>query len=261
MSEERATQQSVRSRRVQIRTRVDKFRQARQRSVLGVAEIIGLAASAVLLLAVIVVYFYFYVPAGGRLDAAQLDRGRQREKLSQLQKTMEVGGTAQDAIAKINQSLDDFENGRLTTRAEGRISLYNTLIQLIRSNNLRNTSGPVYNYLESKTPGQQQAAAARTVSSRWQSLYPGIAVTVTVEGQYANVRHFVRDIESSNQFIIINAVELERASDAGQVVTEGETAGPRNTLVSLRLDMAAYYRRDAGGVEVLTEQQPAGETR
>ena len=259
MSEERPTQQTTRTRRVQIRARVDRLRQSRQRSVLGVAEIAGLAGSAVMLLAVVVFYFYFYIPAGARLKAAQIDRDRQQDRLRELHKTIEVRDTAQDAIAKINQSLDDFENGRLTTRAEGRISLYNTLIQLMRSNNLRNTSGPVYNYLESKTPGAQQAASARTVSSRWQSLYPGIAVTVTVEGQYASLRRFVRDIESSNQFIIINAVELERASDTG-LVAEGETAGPRNTLVSLRLDMAAYFRRDAGGDEVLTEQS-AGETR
>ena len=261
MSEERTTQQTARPRRAQIRAREERLRQSRQRSVLGVAEIAGLAGSAVMLLAVIVFYFYFYTPAGARLAAAQLDRERQRQRLSELQKTVEGGVSVQDTIAKINQSLDDFENGRLTTRAEGRISLYNTLIQLIRSNNLRNTSGPVYNYLESKAAGAQQAASARTVSSRWQSLYPGIAVTVTVEGQYASLRHFVRDIESSNQFIIINAVELERASDAGLVVAEGETAGPRNTLVSLRLDMAAYFRRETGGGEVLTEQQPAGETR
>lgn len=259
MSEERATQPTGRRRRTQmIRVRVDKLRQSRQRSVLGVAEIAGLAGSAVMLLAVLFVYVYFYTPSKARLAAAQIDRERQRQRVSELQKTIDTRGTAQDTITKINESLDKFESDRLTTRVEGRISLYNTLIQLIRSNNLRNTSGPVYNYLESKTATQQQAASARTVNSRWQSLYPGIAVTVTVEGQYASLRHFVRDIESSNQFIIINAVELERASDAGVSVT-ADSPTPRTTLVSLRLDMAAYFRRETGG-EVVTEQ-PAGETR
>lgn len=258
MSEERATQPTTRPRRARIRVRVDKLRQSRQRSVLGVAEIAGLAGSAVMLLAVIFVYLYFYTPSKARLAAAQIDRERQRQKLSELQKTIDTRVTTQDAIGEINASLDKFENGRLTTRSEGRIGLYNALIQLIRSNNLRNTSGPVYNYLESKTATQQAAASARTISSRWQSLYPGIAVTVTVEGQYANLRRFVRDLESSNQFIIINAVELERASDAG-VSVGPDSPTPRTTLVSLRLDMAAYFRRDAAG-EAVTEQ-PAGEAR
>ena len=71
------------------------------------------------------------------------------------------------------------------------------------------------------------------------------------------MRHFVRDIEASNQFIIVNAVELERASDTDAGIS-GATPGARSTLVSLRLDLAAYFRREAGG-EVL--EQPAVETR
>ena len=35
---------------------------------------------------------------------------------------------------------------------------------------------------------------------------------VTVEGQYENVRRFIRDVERSRQFVVINEVELQRAS-------------------------------------------------
>jgi hypothetical protein len=259
MSDEQVTEKSVPARRHQIRVRVDRLRQSRQRSILGVAEIAGLAGSALMLLAVVFVYLYFYSPAESRLATAQLERARLQQKLSTLQKDIDVRGTAQDNITEISQSLEKFENEKLIGRDTGRLSLYNVFIQLIRSNNLRNTSGPVYNYLEAKGSGAAQTAASRTVNSRWQSLYPGIAVTVTVEGQYANLRRFVRDIEASNQFIIINAVELERASDADVSLsspTPGGAAPP--TLVSLRLDMAAYFRRDAGGA---LEEEPASETR
>jgi Tfp pilus assembly protein PilO len=256
LSDEQITGKSISPRREQIRVRVDKLRQSRQRSILGVAEIAGLAGSAVMLLAVVFVYLYFYSPAQARLGAAQIERARLREKLSTLQKDIDIQGSAQDNISRISQSLESFESERLTGRDEGRITLYNVLIQLIRSNNLRNTSGPVYNYLESKGAGTSQTASARTVNSRWQSLYPGIGVTVTVEGQYANLRRFVRSIESSNQFIIINAVELERASDTETSVGDA-TAGARSTLVSLRLDLAAYFRRNASGELV---EQPASAT-
>jgi hypothetical protein len=255
LSDEQTSEKIVPPRRAPIRLRVDKLRQSRQRSILGVAEIAGLAGSAVMLLAVIFVYLYFYTPAESRLVAAQLERARLREKLSILQRDIDVRGSAQDNINLISQSLESFESERLTGRSEGRITLYNVLIQLMRSNKLRNTSGPVYSYLEAKGTAGSQTAAARTVNSRWQSLYPGIGVTVTVEGQYASLRHFVRDIESSNQFIIINAVELERASEAETGAAGGAT---RSTLVSLRLDMAAYFRRDGGGGEVT--EQPASAT-
>lgn len=259
MSDERVTEKGVPARRQQIRIRVDKLRQSRQRSILGVAEVAGLAGSAVMLLAVIFVYLYFYTPAKSRLATAQFERNRLQQKLRTLNNDIDVQGSTQDSITKISESLEKFESDKLIGRDEGRITLYNVLIQLIRSNKLRNTSGPVYSYLEAKG---SQTDAAKTVNSRWQSLYPGIGVTVTVEGQYANLRHFVRDIEASNQFIIVNAVELERASDTEtSTATSAETPGapPRNTLVSLRLDLAAYFRRDAGGAGVT--EQPASETR
>jgi hypothetical protein len=248
-------------RREKIRVRVDKLRQSRQRSILGVAEIAGLMGSAVMLLAVIFVYLYFYSPAESRLAAAQLERARLQQKLSTLQKDIDVRGTAQDNITTISQSLEKFEEERLIGRDTGRLSLYNVFIQLIRSNNLRNTSGPVYNYLDAiGTNPTTGAPVTRNASTRWQSLYPGIAVTVTVEGQYASLRRFVRDIESSNQFIIINAVELERASDAESSMSAATPGAPaRPTLVSLRLDMAAYFRRDTVSVE--ETEQPASETR
>jgi tRNA U38,U39,U40 pseudouridine synthase TruA len=256
LSDEQVTDKGVPARRQQIRLRVEKLRQSRQRSILGVAEVAGLAGSAVMLLAVIFVYLYFYSPAESRLTTAQFERNRLQQKLSTLQKDIDVQGSTQDSIDKISESLEKFESNKLIGRDAGRITLYNVLIQLIRSNKLRNTSGPVYNYLEAKGT---QTNAARTVNSKWQSLYPGIGVTVTIEGQYANLRHFVRDIEASNQFIIVNAVELERASDAETSTASATIPGaPRNTLVSLRLDMAAYFRRDAGG-EVT--EQPASETR
>jgi Tfp pilus assembly protein PilO len=257
LSDEQATEKTIPARRQQLRVRVDKLRQSRQRSILGVAEVAGLAGSAVMLLAVIFAYIYFYSPAESRLAAAQFERNRLQRELSALQKDIDVKGSAQDSITRISESLERFENDKLIGSNQGRITLYNVLIQLIRSNKLRNTSGPVYNYLEAKGTSGSQTASSRTVNSRWQSLYPGIGVTVTVEGQYANLRHFVRDIEASNQFIIVNAVELERATDTDTGMS-GATPGARSTLVSLRLDLAAYFRREAGG-EV--PEQPTVETR
>jgi hypothetical protein len=262
LSDEQTTEKIVTSRRASMRLRVDKLRQSRQRSILGVPEIIGLASSAVMLLSVIFVYLYFYTPAVAGLATAQIERARLQDRLSTLQRDIDVKGSAQDNITQISQSLESFESERLTGRSEGRITLYNVLIQLIRSNSLRNTSGPVYSYLEAKGAAGAQAASSGTVNSRWQSLYPGIGVTVTVEGQYANLRHFVRDIEASNQFIIINAVELERASDAETSASGAASGGgaPRSTLVSLRLDMAAYFRRDAIAAGGDVVEQPASAT-
>ena len=90
-----------------------------------------------------------------------------------------------------------------------------------------------------------------------QSVFPGIGVTLTVEGTYPNLRRFIRDIEADRQFVVINTVELEGVTDTGSADAPPPPAadgapgaapsqGPsRGALVSLRLDMAAYFRRAA----------------
>ncbi|HYJ47147.1 MAG TPA: GspMb/PilO family protein [Pyrinomonadaceae bacterium] len=246
-------------RRERIRVRVDRLRQSRQRSTVGVAELAGLAASAIMLLAVVFVYLSFYSPAQSRLAKAQIERASLQQKLSELQKNVDLRGSEKDSASRIVESIDTFESDHLTGRDEGRVTLYNTLIQLIKSNSLRNTAGPAYTYLEAK--GENRNQGPRLGNAKWQSLYPGIAVTVTVEGQYANLRHFVRDIESSRQFIIINEIELERASDADTLVTTPGTAAPRSNLVSLKVDMTAYYRRESGGEVVEQQPPPASQAR
>ena len=75
-----------------------------------------------------------------------------------------------------------------------------------------------------------------------QSVFPGIDISLTVEGAYANVRHLIHDIEASRRFIVIDGVELESVSDAGAQRT-AESKVERGQLVSLRLDMSAYFRR------------------
>jgi hypothetical protein len=162
--------------------------------------------------------------------------------------------SAKETSQKISDSLNDFENYRLIERGGGRMMLYDDLNQLIHSNGLRNTSGPTYTTLESLGTRTAQAAAtagANSAATKWQSVYPGIAVNVTVEGPYQNIRHFVRDIEVGKQFIIINAVELERATESNSQPAEG-AGKPANQLVSLRMDLAVYFQK----ATQTTEQPP-----
>ncbi|PYS51892.1 MAG: hypothetical protein DMF68_02850 [Acidobacteria bacterium] len=274
MSDEQIREKTAQRGREKIRVRVDRLRQSRKRSIIGVPELVGLAASALMLLAVVFAYLYFYSPAQSRLATAQLERARLQQRLSTLQKDVDVKGNVQENVNNISQSLEQFDE-RLTGRDEGRVTLYNTLIQLIRSNNLRNTSGPAYTYLEAK--GENQNQGPKIGNTKWQSLYPGITVTVTVEGQYANLRHFLRDIEASSQFIIINEVELERAADADALAAasaaaplaapatpKGQAAPPqqqRSALVSLKVNMAAYYRREGSSEAIQPPPPPQNQAR
>ncbi|MBV9211189.1 MAG: hypothetical protein JOZ52_11195 [Acidobacteria bacterium] len=244
-----SNEKSVTIRREQLRARVAQLRQSRQHGMLGVPEIIGLAASGVMLLAVVFAYFYFLTPAQARLAAVQQERTRLQERINMAKQGIDPNASTQSSVDEINQSLEEFESKALMQRAEGRMDLYGQLNAMIRKHSLRNTAGPVYTALDALGSPGAPTTAAKTGSARWQSLYPGIGIAVTVEGPYANLRRFLREVEASKQFIIINAVELEGVSDANS-----QTGA---ALVSLHLDMATYFRRGSGA----TELTPTAETR
>jgi hypothetical protein len=134
---------------------------------------------------------------------------------------------------------------------------FRELNELILKNNLKNTSGPTYTPLD---PAGTKSNSGKTVVTKWQSFYPGTAVMVTVEGEYQNVRRFIRDVERSRQFVVINEVELQRATqnNAPASAEDGTPnpagSGTRGSLVTLQLNMATYFQRPGA-----TEGAPASQ--
>jgi Tfp pilus assembly protein PilO len=226
-----------------IRARLIQIRKTRRQGALGLAEIIGLSVAGLTVLLVLVGYFYFLVPSQSRLKSQMLERDRLQKQIRVSEAELTSRMDTKAAVEKITESLDNFEKVRLIERGGGRMLLYEDLNQLISKNGLRNTAGPSYTSLESlgaKSATAAAAAASNSGTTKWQSVYPGIAVNVTVEGQYQNVRHFIRDIESGKQFIIINAVELERATESSSELADSSKG---NGLVSLRMDLAVYFQK------------------
>jgi hypothetical protein len=268
MNQEQSINERVLPARQQIRVRFDQLKRSRQLSMIGGAELIGLTIAVLLALLTIFLYFYLFLPARSRLNSAQLERDRLQGQWRASEDSFKEVSTAKETVDRINASLNDFESNWLIAPTGGRMSLYTELNDLIRSNGLRNTSGPTYSALEPLgTRPQIQATAGAQSNAKWQSVYPGIAVTVTVEGPYQNVRHFVRNLETSRQFLVINAVELEGVTqNTGQMAVGADirmpplrtgrapvvapgiatpAAGQRGAMVSLRLDMSTYFQRSA----------------
>ena len=184
------------------------------------------------------------MPARSRLETLHSDRSRIQSQLRKSKEVVLQGQNTDATVQNITQSLDAFESDRLSRANTGRMSLYDSLNQLVRKNDLRNTSGPTYTPLD-PTGSKNGTTGSKSVNTKWQSIYPGIAISLTVEGQYQNLRRFVRDIETGKQFMIINSVELERSTetDSSAPVAGDPTGATRGTLVSLRLEMATYFQR------------------
>ena len=242
-------------RTVQYKQRLTTFRDSRRGKMFGFSEVAALGGSCLVLLLVLLSYLYFLVPARSRVNSLNEDKTRLQANLKTLGGVVDKERTTKDQVDQIASSLTGFESSYLPRADQGRLDLYDELNQLIVKNGLRNTSGPAYTPLE---PAGTKSVGGRTTTTKWQSFYPGIAVLVTVEGQYQDIRRFVRDVERSKQFVVINQVELQRANENSAPVSaeggEGAAApaagsGGRGSLISLQLNLATYFQRESGALD------------
>jgi len=217
---------------------------SRRGKMFGIAEILALALSCFVLLLVLLSYLYFLVPARARRVAVEGDQVRLQSNLDKLRRIVDEEHSTQQRAHAIATSLDKFETASLVRSDEGRMALYGELNQLITKNGLRNTSGPSYTAL---APIGTKVTAGSSANTKWQSVYPGVGVMVTVEGSYQNLRRFIQDLERTKQFVIINEVELQRAENSGQIASATDSeSGTRESLVSLQLNMTMYFQRNEG---------------
>lgn len=245
----------------------------------GPAEIgvVGVASLAVI--AALVTYFFFTLPAKRELERNLATRDRLEAELASAQGKYGDITNTEAHVAKLVSSATDFEATYLPVAANGNTALYQKLNGLIAGYGLVNTSGPDYAPLDLAKIGDNNQSEEERGRARFRSLFPGTYVTMTLEGPYANLRRFIREIETGNDFVIISAIELE-PSDS-QPKNSGETSEPASQdplnsaalapiapmgnpnqvrrqsgktlgqVVSLRMEMAAYYRRTmAAAMEV-----------
>ena len=237
-------------RRTGYSLRVNEFLASRRGKMFGIAEVVALAGSCFVLALVLMSYVYFLVPARSRLASLNAELKQTQTNVQTLDSLFQNDQNTQQTVDRAAASLNKFETEHLMRVDEGRMDLYGELNQLIVKNNVRNTSGPAYTQLD---PAGTKSNSGKTVVTKWQSFYPGIAVMVTVEGEYQNVRHFIRDVERSKQFVVINEVELQRASQQNSAPVSAEEggggaagSGTRGSLVTLQLNMATYFQRPSG---------------
>jgi hypothetical protein len=237
-----------------LRDGLGRLRGAQQRGPLGPSELLALAAAALLLLAAVSAYLFLLRPERARLQSLTAERAALETRIAAARGDFGARRDTQSSVREILASLQEFEVNHLAVPGDGGTRVYEELHTLMLRNNLRLSGGASYTQLEEAAPADGNAAgrppaarggqgAARVV----QSVFPGVGVTLTVEGAYPNLRRFVRDVEASKQFVVINTVELESVSDASRADAAGGPAAARGGLVSLRLDMASYFRRAGAG--------------
>ncbi len=240
----------------------------------GQVELITISAAMLAILTVALIYLFQVVPTIRELEQNRAERDRiERELLSAREKYGSITDT-ETHVAQLMTSVNDFESRYLPVASNGRTSLYQRVNSLISGYGLVNTSGPDYTPLETLEQDDGVQTDQDRGRSKYRSLFPGVYVTMTVEGSYQNIRRFIREVETGNDFVVVSAVELEPSDaekPAGQQPVQTQPLGapfnpnsPNNPtgfaqpqpaqparlrgktqgeVVSLRLEMAAYFRR------------------
>ncbi|HKP68201.1 MAG TPA: hypothetical protein VJV05_02885 [Pyrinomonadaceae bacterium] len=248
----------------------------------GRPELITAGLAMLALMTAVLLWVFMVIPANRELEHNRAERDRlERELTSAREKYGNITNT-ETHVATLMTSVNDFESNNLPVMASGRASLYQRINGLIAGYGLINSSGPDYIPLETLDQEDGVKSEEERGRAKYQSLFPGEYVTMTLEGSYQNLRRFIRDIETGRDFVIISSIELEpsdaqqRPSDASQQQQQPQQqpqpAGPRRPapnqsnfqtfggptsqsgapvdkgkmhgeVVSLRLELAAYFRR------------------
>ena len=248
----------------------------------GPLEIATVGVGMLAILSVIILVVLVVLPAQSELEADKAKRDALDVELISSRGKYGTITSTEARVAELINSASDFETRFLLTQANGKTDLYQRLNGLISAYNLINTSGPDYVPLEIVDASNNNQNENESGREKFQSIFPGVYVTTTVEGSYQNLRRFIREMETSNQFVVISAVELQPA-EAGseeknnqnaptQASINSVTVNPTNEFgvpqnpvqqtvsvaspqskaargkthgetVTLRLEMAAYFRR------------------
>jgi hypothetical protein len=217
-----STQVRERLSRVQAGTR----RAARLPFGLSPAEVIVACLTLVGFTLVVVYYFSYLRPEQDRL--ARIDE--QYKKLQTDLKPPAVGappGAKPVDSAKVAiDSLEEFKGQSLKPVTQTKIALFDEINALAKKNKLILTSG-----IELAEQGMNEADRQREESSGKDQnsldTFPKLAGHFTVAGEYTNLRQFIKDLEGSKHFVIVNGVNL--------TTQEGKTRdeeGPRVAQIS-----------------------------
>jgi Tfp pilus assembly protein PilO len=235
----------------QIGDRFARLRGSRRTSFLGVPEMIALAAACALLALAFAAYFLMLVPERSRLASLERERQQLQGQIRSAGESRAHDRSTGETVSRILQSLTRFESDSLDARGSGDKQLIEELNQKIARSGLARAQF-TFIYQDDTKAGANQSAQQRAAGNlsgsarRRQTVFPSTDISLSIEGNYANLRRFIRDVESSRRFVVINGVQLEGINDTGA------DAATRGALVALRLDMSAYFR-PAGATSAMTD--------
>lgn len=175
------------------------------------------------IIAVINVLFFFILNRPARLEYENLE-----ESVRLLRAQAANNKLNFDRLEKTNTQLQRFEKDRETLRNKhlihrpsGYSQIVSTLESIVQRSGVRSTR-------ITYSPDPVSHAGLNTVQ-----------VTIPLEGSYSNIVKFIRDVENSETFFLITAINLSSASASSGQAATAASSGSGN--VSLALSLETYF--------------------
>lgn len=219
----------------------------------GPLEIATVGVGMLAILAVIILVVLVVMPAQKELDNSRLQRDQLETELTSARKKYGDITDTETQVAKLLNSVNDFETRFLRLPANGKTELYQRINGLIGAYGLVNTTGPDYVPLEISDERRGQETEAGRGRAKFQSLFPGTYVTMTVEGSYQNLRRFISEMETSDQFVVISAVELQPSESQNKEKNNAPNAPTQASINSVKINPT----NDFGAAQNPTFEQTA----
>lgn len=142
--------------------------------------------------------------------------------------------------ASIRASLVEFEKDFLKPRQEAELTVIQEIHQLSKTSGV-NLTEINFDSIE------QKALEGEPVGERGaKSLFPGLEMSFTVEGSYADVRRFLMALEKSRTFVIINSLDLKSVEPSALGGRARLSRGAAtDQVIALGIKLSIYYRREA----------------
>jgi Tfp pilus assembly protein PilO len=197
----------------------------------GRNEIVTFGLGIFALLVVVLIFVFLVIPSNRELARHRTEA----QNLKEVQSTADARyGDVNDTrsqVVKLISSEEDFESHFLPPAETGRNALYQRLNGLIDAYGLVNTTGPDYSPLDSveQTAANNQSDEERG-REKFRSLFPGVYVSMTVDGSYQNLRRFIKEIETGQDFVVISAVQLAPSDNQSQQPKEAKPVEPQQAL-------------------------------
>ncbi len=173
---------------------------------------------AVALLANAAIFGLVVYPSSGRVARAEQQAQAALQELGAAQREFAAATRTQQDKALAEEDLQKFYNDILPADMAGaRRATYLHLAQLARDAGLEYQR----RLEESSEPKAGERDAAQTLAR--------FDITMVLEGDYEGVRQFLRDVEASDGFIVIDNIGLAEGTE-------------RSSTLVLTVEMSTYYR-------------------